>query len=64
MKKRHIQKLVLTSLFLLLGLNLPLVLLYDMPVPVFGLPAAVFGIFAIWLVSVVISFAIFKKYDD
>ncbi len=64
MKKRHVQKLVLTSGFLFLGLNLPLVLLYDKPEPVFGLPAAVAGIFLIWLASVVISFAIFKKYDD
>lgn len=64
MKKRHIQKLALMSFFLLLGFNLPLVLLYDSSGPVLGLPSAIAGIFTLWLSAIVISLVIFQKYDE
>jgi len=64
MKKRHLQKLILISLFLLMAFNLPLLLLFNSSEEVFGFPIILFYVFTVWLASAVVSFIIFKKYNE
>jgi len=64
MKKRHIQKLLLLSLFLLMAFNIPLLLLFNAVQSVFGIPVILFYVFSVWLASALISFIIFKKYNE
>lgn len=64
MKKRHQQKLLVLSLILLVGLNLPILLLFDKGAFVFGLPVIYIYIFSIWLFSVIISYIILKRYYE
>ncbi len=64
MKKRHQQKMIIISTALLLGLNIPLVLLFDFHQNLLGFPIIYVYIFSIWLFSVVISFLIIKRYNE
>lgn len=64
MKKRHQQKLVIVSLVLFIGLNLPILLLFDSSKSVFGFPAIYIYFFSIWLASVMVSLYIVKKYNE
>ncbi|WP_298223265.1 hypothetical protein [Flavobacterium sp.] len=64
MKKRHIQKLLLLSLFLLIAFNIPILLLFNSAQAVFGIPVILFYVFSVWLASALISFLIFKKYNE
>jgi len=64
MKKRHEQKLVILSLVLFVLFNAPVLLLFNKIENYFGLPFIYVYIFGIWLLSVVISFVIFKKFDE
>jgi len=63
MKKRHQQKLVILSMMLLIGLNLPIVLLFDSAKALFGIPIIYIYFFSIWTFSVLVSFLIVKRYD-
>jgi len=64
MKKRHQQKLVILSMALLIGLNIPIVLLFDSATSLLGFPIIYIYIFSIWAFSVVLSFIIIKRYDE
>ncbi len=64
MKKRHQQKLLFISLFLMMGLNLPIILLFDTHSVVAGIPVIYIYVFSVWLISVVVSFIIVNKYNE
>lgn len=64
MKKRHEQKLVVLSIALFLLLNVPLMLIFNHEGNVFGIPIFYFSIFLIWLVSVIISLIVLKRYYE
>ncbi|MGB5820632.1 MAG: hypothetical protein WBG90_14200 [Saonia sp.] len=64
MKKRHQQKMVILSLALLLMLNVPMVLIFDQSGSVFGIPLIYFFIFLLWILGVVISYAILNRYHE
>lgn len=64
MKNRHQQKLVVISIILLLALNMPLVLLFDNADNFLGFPFVYVYIFSIWVISVVFSFIIVKRYNE
>ena len=64
MKKRHQQKLILISVSLLMLFNLPLIFTYNDDKLIFGFPLFYFVIFTIWLVSIILSWVILKKYHD
>ncbi|MDK2771360.1 MAG: hypothetical protein KYX68_03895 [Flavobacterium sp.] len=64
MKKRHQQKLVVLSVFLLLAFNLPILLLFDNQSSLFGLPVIYVYLFGIWTISVILSFIIVKRYYE
>ncbi|HEY5689231.1 MAG TPA: hypothetical protein VIS27_13080 [Yeosuana sp.] len=64
MKKRHEQKLVVLSIILLLILNVPFILIFDLGGEVFGFPTFYFSIFSIWLFSVIISFIILRRHYE
>ncbi len=64
MKKRHEQKLIILSLFLGVALNLPLILATDSSRHLGGLPVVYVYVFSIWLLSVLLTFLIVKKYDE
>ncbi|MBV6881407.1 hypothetical protein NG800_015720 [Epilithonimonas ginsengisoli] len=64
MKKRHEQKLIILSFGLMILFSAPIVLLFNSERAVFGLPMLYVYIFGVWLLSVVASFIIFKKYDE
>lgn len=64
MKRRHQQKLVIVSVVLLIGLNLPIVLLFDSPENILGFPVIYIYFFSIWLFSVLMSFLIVKRYNE
>ncbi len=64
MKKRHEQKLVVLSLALLLLFNVPFILIFNLDGNILGFPVLYFSIFLIWLLSVVISYVILKRYYE
>lgn len=64
MKKRHQQKLVIVSMILLIGLNLPIVLLFDSSQNVVGFPVIYIYLFSIWLFSILVSLLIVKRYNE
>lgn len=64
MKKRHQQKLVVVSVFLLLALNIPLLLLFDSSAVFWGLPVIYIYLISVWLFSVLISFIIVNRYYE
>lgn len=64
MKKRHQQKLVIVSMMLLLGLNLPIALLFDSEKSLLGFPIIYIYIFSLWLFSALISLLIVKRYNE
>lgn len=64
MKKRHEQKLIILSIELLIAFSIPVSLLFNSDREVFGYPMILVYIFAVWMVSIIISFVIVKKYDE
>jgi len=64
MKKRHEQKLILLSAGLLIAFSIPISLLFNSEKEVLGFPRILVYVFFIWMVSIVISFFIVKKYDE
>jgi len=64
MKKRHEQKLIILSIGLLIAFSIPISLLFNSSREVFGYPIILVYIFAVWMISIIISFAIVKKHDE
>jgi len=64
MKKRHEQKLIILSIALLLVLNIPFLLIFNVNGAVFGIPTFYFSVFSVWLVSIIISFVILKRHYE
>ncbi|WP_076781757.1 hypothetical protein [Epilithonimonas bovis] len=64
MKKRHEQKLIILSFGLMILFSAPVILLFNSEREVFGFPMIYIYIFGVWFFSIIISFAIFKKYDE
>jgi len=64
MKKRHVQKLLLLSLLLLMAFNMPLVLLFNSSESLLGFPIIYIYFFSVWLFSALASFLIFKRFDE
>ncbi|MFP3594638.1 hypothetical protein [Chryseobacterium sp. SIMBA_038] len=64
MKKRHEQKLILLSIGLLVAFSIPISLLFNNEKEVFGYPMILIYVFAVWMISIIISFVIIKKYDE
>ncbi|SEW28802.1 hypothetical protein SAMN05421841_2027 [Chryseobacterium wanjuense] len=64
MKKRHEQKLIILSIGLLMAFSIPISLLFNSDREIFGYPMILIYIFAVWMISIIISFVIIKKYDE
>ncbi|WP_294239330.1 hypothetical protein [Chryseobacterium sp. sg2396] len=64
MKKRHEQKLIILSIGLMITFSIPVSLLFNSSREVFGYPMILVYIFVVWMVSIIISFIIVKKYDE
>lgn len=64
MKKRHEQKLILLSFGLFILFSAPMILLFNSEKGLFGFPMIYIYIFGVWMLSIIISFVIFKKYDE
>ena len=64
MKKKHKQKLVILSIALFVLFNAPVLLLFNKTDNTFGLPMIYIYIFAVWLSSGLLSFLVFKKFDE
>ncbi|MCP4976896.1 MAG: hypothetical protein GY931_12105 [Maribacter sp.] len=64
MKKRHEQKLIILSIGMLLILNVPFLLVFNTDGSIFGIPFFYFAVFSIWLLSIIISYIILKRYYE
>ncbi len=64
MKKRHEQKLIILSVGLLIAFSIPVSLLFNSEKEIFGYPMILVYLFAVWMISIIISFVIVKKYDE
>ncbi|WP_298117092.1 hypothetical protein [Flavobacterium sp.] len=64
MKKRHQQKLVIISVVMLIGFNLPIALLFDSAQNFLGFPVVYIYFFSIWLFSILVSLLIVKRYNE
>lgn len=64
MKKRHEQKLIILSIGLLIAFSIPVSLLFNSEREIFGYPMILVYLFAVWMISIIISFVIVKKYDE
>lgn len=64
MNKRHEQKLVILSVFLLLAFNMPLMLIFDSAAEVGGIPVIYVYLFSVWLLSILISYIVIKRYYE
>nr|WP_315029933.1 hypothetical protein [uncultured Chryseobacterium sp.] len=64
MKKRHEQKLIILSIGLMIAFSIPISLLFNSEKEVLGYPMILIYLFAVWMVSILISFVIVKRYDE
>ena len=64
MKKKHQQKLVLLSILLFLSFNAPFLLIFNDFKFILGIPIIYIYIFIIWLISIFVSYFIFKLFDE
>ncbi|RLJ32082.1 hypothetical protein CLU97_1525 [Chryseobacterium sp. 7] len=64
MKKRHEQKLIILSVGLMIAFSIPISLLFNSERKVLGYPMILIYLFAVWMISIVISFVIVKRYDE
>ncbi|AZA86155.1 hypothetical protein EG349_04830 [Chryseobacterium shandongense] len=64
MKKRHEQKLIILSIGLMIAFSIPVSLLFNSERELSGYPMILIYIFVLWMVSIIISFVIIKKYDE
>jgi len=64
MKKRHQQKLLILSLILLLSFNMPLLLIFDSAASVGGIPVVYVYLFSLWIISILVSVLVIKKYYE
>ncbi|NIF06296.1 hypothetical protein F3J23_12690 [Chryseobacterium sp. Tr-659] len=64
MKKRHEQKLIILSIALMIAFSIPISLLFNSEREVFGYPMILVYLFSIWMISIVVSFVIVKRYDE
>ncbi|RXM41152.1 hypothetical protein BOQ62_02145 [Chryseobacterium sp. CH21] len=64
MKKRHEQKLIILSVGLMIAFSIPISLLFNSEREVLGYPMILIYLFAVWMISIIISFVIVKRYDE
>ncbi|MCL1668819.1 hypothetical protein M2T82_12160 [Elizabethkingia ursingii] len=64
MKRRHEQKLVILSIGLMIAFSIPISLLFNSEREVLGYPLILIYLFVVWLISIIISFVIVKKYNE
>ncbi|MFP3596805.1 hypothetical protein [Chryseobacterium sp. SIMBA_029] len=64
MKKRHEQKLIILSIGLMIAFSIPISLLFNSEKDVFSYPTILMYIFGIWMISIIVSFVIVKRYDE
>lgn len=64
MKKRHEQKLIILSVGLMIAFSIPISLLFNNDREVLGYPMILIYLFAVWMISIVISFVIVKRHDE
>lgn len=64
MKKRHQQKLIVLSILLLCLFNVPILLIFNFSTTFIGFPVLYFYIFLVWIVSIIVSYIILKKYYE
>ena len=64
MKKRHEQKLIILSIGLMIAFSIPVSLLFNSDREVLGYPMILVYIFVLWMMSIIISFIIIKRYDE
>ncbi|GEJ43447.1 MULTISPECIES: hypothetical protein [unclassified Chryseobacterium] len=64
MKKRHEQKLIILSVGLMIAFSIPISLLFNSEREISGYPMILIYLFAVWMISIIISFVIVKRYDE
>ncbi|MCQ4034906.1 hypothetical protein [Kaistella montana] len=64
MKKRHKQKLVILSIILFVMLNAPILFLFNSSEMLWGIPLIYVYFFMVWFSSSLLSFLIFKRFDE
>ncbi|WP_431609095.1 hypothetical protein [Chryseobacterium sp. 'Rf worker isolate 10'] len=64
MKKRHEQKLIILSIGLMIAFSIPISLLFNSDKEALGYPTILIYLFAVWMISIVISFVIVKRHDE
>ncbi|WP_313000792.1 hypothetical protein [Chryseobacterium gleum] len=64
MKKRHEQKLIILSIGLMIAFSIPVSLLFNSDREVLGYPMILIYTFVVWMISIIISFVIVKRYDE
>ncbi|MDR6372985.1 ABC-type sugar transport system permease subunit [Chryseobacterium bernardetii] len=64
MKKRHEQKLIILSVGLMVAFSIPISLLFNSDREVLGYPMILIYLFVVWMISIIISFIIVKRYDE
>ena len=45
-------------------INIPFVLVFDVPGTIAGIPILYFALFSIWLIAIIISFIILKRHYE
>jgi hypothetical protein len=64
MKKRHEQKLIILSVGLMIAFSIPISLLFNSDREVLGYPMILIYLSAVWMISIIISLVIVKRYDE
>jgi len=64
MRKRHEQKLLILAILLLMAFNMPLMLLFDSAEAVGGIPLIYVYFFSVWILSILVSVFVMKRYYE
>jgi len=64
MRKRHEQKLLILAILLLMAFNMPLMLLFDSADAVGGIPVLYVYFFSVWILSILVSLFVIRRYYE
>jgi ABC-type transport system involved in multi-copper enzyme maturation permease subunit len=64
MKKRHEQKLIILSFGMMIAFSIPISLIFNSEKEVLGYPMILIYLFVVWMISIIISFVIVKRYNE
>lgn len=63
-KKRNQQKLIALTILLFCLFNIPFLTMFDKGFTIYGFPLIYFYIFVVWLLAIIVSYIVLKRFYE